>query len=352
MIIHIDNQGIKEKLKDETEIKMQVGRLRSKYTRRNIDARKLASEIMQGKAFICGSVIDPNLKTLEAYNVHNFEIFCIDVDNTDINNIISKKELMNKIYEDLGIGPIIAYDTFSSVDEIPRYRLVYQFEKPIETSFQYREMYQRLKVLYPDIIDVQCANSNRIWQGTNKKVSVNPRLPLVTEDFFVKLKEKTSNLDILGLKRNKKSSKIVYKDVKYISCDLKLNWMYKDEIVSSVKSNIDILEFMQNEGFNAIDNDGVYYRGVCPFHEGADNIHGFFVNTNSQKAYCATHECSGGDVIDITQTIYNLSFYDALQKLIKEYDIDLSSKCYRRNPYPLIEDTNEYDEFIEEESFD
>ena len=349
MIIHIDNQGFKEKISDPTEVKMQVGRLRSKYTKRNVDARQLASEIMKGKAFICGSVIDPSLKTLEAHNVHNFEIFCIDVDNTDSSNIISKKELMMKIYNDLGIGPIIAYDTFSSTDEIPRYRLVYQFEKPIKTSFEYKEMYQRLKALYPTIIDVQCANSNRIWQGTNKKVSVNPKLPLVREEFFTKLKEKTNSLEILGEKRNKKSLKIKYKNVKYIPYDLKLNWQHKNEIIETVKSSIDILDFMKNEGFNAHDNDDMYYRGICPFHLNADNIHGFFVNTNSQKAYCATHECCGGDIFDITQTIYNLTFYEALQKLITDYDVNLCGHCYKRNPYLLIEDTDEYDEFIIEE---
>lgn len=354
--IHIDNVALKEKLNDLDDIKMQIGRLRTYRTKRVVTLNELASEIMSGKAFLPCEVIDGNAKCLESWNVKNFQLLCIDVDNAE-GRIYTSKEVMTMFYNDLGIAPIIKYDTFSSTDQVQRFRLIYVFNKAIPTATEFQDIYRRLSYLYPDIIDVQCSNSNRVWQGTNKIVNFNSKMPIIDKDSFVhNLRNKTSNIEVGGTRITKKSFNLAYKTVKsFIRKNLNLNFQYLDEIVSIVKDEIDILAFLQEEGFIVKDGNDKYKRGICPFHEGADNSHGFFVNIDTQKAFCMTHQCTGGDVIDITQTIYSISFYDALQKLISDYNIDLPSYCYKKEKKELYNTSNlfneniDYSKFIEEE---
>lgn len=264
---------------------------------------------------------------------------------------------MNMIHNDLGIAPVLKYDTFSSTEEIPRFRLIYLFDRAIATATEFQDIYRRLNSLYPDIIDVQCSNSNRVWQGTNKIVNINPKMPIVNvSKFITDLRAKTPDVEVGGTRITKKPFNLAYKSVKsFIRNDLNLNFQYLDEIISNIKEQIDILDYLTDEGFVIKDGNDKYKRGVCPFHENADNIHGFFVNMETQKAFCMTHQCVGGDVIDITQTIYSINFYDALQKLISDYNVDLPSYCYKRenkelyNTDNLFSENTNYNKFIEEE---
>lgn len=354
--IHVDNVALKEKLSDPDEIKMQVGRLRTYKTKTILTVNQLACAIMSGKAFLPCEVIDGNARCLESWNVKNFQLLCIDVDNSK-GKIYKSKEVMNMIYNDLYIAPVIQYDTFSSTSDVQRFRLIYLFDKAIPTATEFQDIYRRLNVLYPDIIDVQCSNSNRVWQGTNKRVNINPNMPIIDVVKFTRdLRAKTPNMEVGGTRIVKKPFNLAYKSVKsFIRNNLHLNFQYLDEIVSNIKEQIDILVYLQDEGFVVRDGNDKYKRGVCPFHEAADNQHGFFVNMQTQKAFCMTHQCSGGDVIDIVQTIYSISFYDAIQKLISEYNIDLPSYCYKRekqelyNTSNLFVDNTNYNKFIEGE---
>ena len=84
-----------------------------------------------------------------------------------------------------------------------------------------------------------------------------------------------------------------------------------------VKEQIDIVEVISQ--YVQLSNSK---SGLCPFHD--DHNPSLNVNQSEQYFYCFGCRM-GGDVITFIREIENLSFIGALQYLVDQFGIDLSS---------------------------
>ena len=165
--INIDSQGFKQKPSDEKDLNFITGRIRAKAST-EVTLEQLCNYIGRGHTFISGCVIDTTIKKLNASNTQNYAFFGLDIDNKGFQ--VTPKQMIDEVKAKLGadVEPTIYYETFTSTPEHKRFRLLYFFEKPIATHQDFKTMYNRLKILFPNCIDQATSNANRLWFGTNE----------------------------------------------------------------------------------------------------------------------------------------------------------------------------------------
>lgn len=86
-----------------------------------------------------------------------------------------------------------------------------------------------------------------------------------------------------------------------------------------IKQEINPLDFLQHELSNVtLNKQGWNEGGLCPFH--ADTKPGsFHVNSESGAFKCFSCGTKGGDIIDFTMVLYDLTFPEALVKLAEDW---------------------------------
>ena len=92
--------------------------------------------------------------------------------------------------------------------------------------------------------------------------------------------------------------------------------------VVGLKKSIDPVQFYQKEGQEVNTSGGNPWRdaGVCPFHEDRE-AGSFFIHRGSGAFKCFACDCKGGDIIAFTQKMHDMSFYDAIKKLAREWRV-------------------------------
>lgn len=92
--------------------------------------------------------------------------------------------------------------------------------------------------------------------------------------------------------------------------------------VSSIKEKIPVKAFYEQEapGLDFYGRSVWARAGLCPFH--ADKSTGsFYIHKHAGAFNCYSCNAKGGDIISFTQKKYNLTFKEACQKLIKEWNL-------------------------------
>ena len=322
--INVDTTGFQAKPKDEKDLNYITGRIRSK-TPVTITIEQLRDLIAKGHTFISGCVVDTTIKKLSAGNTCNYAFFGLDIDNKGFQ--VTPKMMIDEVKAKLGedIEPTIFYETFTSTPEQKRFRLLYFFETPIASHDEFKQMYNRLKILFPNCIDTATSNANRLWFGTNKPhtVRINPNFKLLGKDFFEKL-ETLVPLDKCGGIARKT-------DVTYSICNLdevedvyKYVWFKKDrnsiaELSDYVKQSIPIEVYVEMMGGELHDH-GDYLSGCCPFH-GGDNPHAFVVYKASNSAFCFSKQCVAGDVINLCKVFEDKTYFEAIKTLLNRFEL-------------------------------
>ena len=324
--INFDSQGFSQKPSDIKDLNYITGRIRAKAPM-EITLEQLCTLIGQGHTFISGCVIDTNIKKLSADNTQNFAFFGLDIDNKG--HQITPQQMIDEVKLKLGedVEPTIYYETFTSTNEHKRFRLLYFFEKPILNHQDFKRMYNRLKILFPNCIDQATSNANRLWFGTNKPhtVRINPKFKLLGDDFFKRLEE------IVPLD---KCGGIARKDtVKYAKCDLanvdnvyKYVWFKSDEksvyeLAEYVKDNVPIEQYVELMGADLVDH-GDYYNCACPFHNG-DNPTAFVIYKATNSAFCFSKNCCAGDVINLCKVFENKTYFEAIKTLLNRFQLSV-----------------------------
>lgn len=324
--INIDSQGFKQKPSDEKDLNYITGRIRAKAPT-EVTLQQLCKYIGQGHTFISGCVIDTTIKKLNASNTQNYAFFGLDIDNKGFQ--VTPTQMIDEVKAKLGadVEPTIYYETFTSTSDHKRFRLLYFFEKPIATHQEFKAMYNRLKILFPNCIDQATSNANRLWFGTNKPhtVRINPNFKPLGEDFFKRLEE------VIPLD---KKGGIARKDaISYAKCDLeqvddvyKYVWFKNDdesiyELAEYIKDNVPIDHYVEMMGADLTDH-GDYYNCACPFHQG-DNPTAFVIYKASNSAFCFSQQCVAGDVINLCKVFENKTYFEAIKTLLNRFELDV-----------------------------
>ena len=323
--INIDSQGFYQKPKEAKDLNFISGRIRAKAPI-EVTLEQLCNYIGQGCTFISGCIIDSTIKRLSADNTHNYAFFGLDIDNKG--HQITPQKMIDEVKRKLGedVEPTIYYETFTSTPEHKRFRLLYFFEKPISNHQDFKTMYNRLKILFPNCIDQATSNANRLWFGTNKPqtVRINPNFKLLGEEFFEHLKE------VVPL--DKKGGGIARKsDISYAKCDLtnvddvyKYVWFKSDEksvyeLAEYVKDNVPIEQYVELMGADLVDHSD-YYNCACPFH-GGDNPTAFVIYKATNSAFCFSQQCVAGDVINLCKVFENKTYFEAIKTLLNRFEL-------------------------------
>lgn len=324
--INIDSQGFKQKPSDEKDLNFITGRIRAKAPT-EVTLEQLCKYIGQGHTFISGCVIDTTIKKLSANNTQNYAFFGLDIDNKGFQ--ITPTQMIDEVKAKLGadVEPTIYYETFTSTPEHKRFRLLYFFEKPIATHQDFKTMYNRLKILFPNCIDQATSNANRLWFGTNKPhtVRINPNFKLLGEDFFKRLEE-VIPLDKKGGIARKEAISYAKCDLEHVDDVYRYVWFKNDdetiyELAEYIKDNVPIESYVEMMGADLTDH-GDYYNCACPFHQG-DNPTAFVIYKASSSAFCFSKQCVAGDVINLCKVFENKTYFEAIKTLLNRFELDV-----------------------------
>ena len=324
--INIDSQGFKQKPSDEKDLNYITGRIRAKAPT-EVTLQQLCKYIGQGHTFISGCVIDTTIKKLNASNTQNYAFFGLDIDNKGFQ--VTPTQMIDEVKAKLGadVEPTIYYETFTSTSDHKRFRLLYFFEKPIATHQEFKAMYNRLKILFPNCIDQATSNANRLWFGTNKPhtVRINPNFKPLGEDFFKRLEE-VIPLDKKGGIARKESINYAKCDLEHVDDVYRYVWFKNDdetiyELAEYIKDNIPIDHYVEMMGADLTDH-GDYYNCACPFHQG-DNPTAFVIYKASNSAFCFSKQCVAGDVINLCKVFENKTYFEAIKTLLNRFELDV-----------------------------
>ena len=98
-----------------------------------------------------------------------------------------------------------------------------------------------------------------------------------------------------------------------------------EDTVDRIKSACNIVDVVGQ--VVSLKRTGANYKGLCPFHN--EKTPSFVVSDSKQIFTC--FGCGAkGDVIEFTKRYYGLDFLEAVQKLAKDYGINLPERSYSR----------------------
>lgn len=194
--ITLDNMSYKEKPSVEEVAKIQT-RLKKVDSVKEVTVKDLLNYIKLGHTII-PSIMSGGTKR---ENWLEQQIFEIDIDNTEDNNIIQAEEVI-KLFVDNDLPPFAYYHTFSSTVGKPKFRILFKTAEPI-TEINKAEFIIKTLVDFAPQADKACTNVSRLFHGTNgeeKEVIMLDENAIITLDDVVKIytpnnKETTNKKD-------------------------------------------------------------------------------------------------------------------------------------------------------------
>ncbi|MBS5936797.1 hypothetical protein [Clostridium sp.] len=152
----------KKPSKSETAaIQKRIGSLKKEVT-----VKELVKAIEEGRSFKAAA-----LNGNKNLNWESQQVFCIDVDNDErsINKYgMLTPEVAYDRFERLGIAPTFYYESFSSTNEKPKFRLVFLTPEPVYDVRIRNSIQIALMNIMPEG-DRACKDLSRLFHGTNKK---------------------------------------------------------------------------------------------------------------------------------------------------------------------------------------
>lgn len=106
-------------------------------------------------------------------------------------------------------------------------------------------------------------------------------------------------------------------------------------VIAEIKSNLDIVDYIESSGVSLRASGPGRYKGLCAFH--SERTPSFVVSSNFQNYKC--FGCgAGGDIIRFVQDYENLDFIETVKKLADEagVEFELSGESHSKYDYKLI----------------
>lgn len=306
--IKVSEKGYKEKptTKDIKEITFKFKR---KETNKSLTYKEIAKMFEDGHSCILAD-FNINSEDIKTSSINSISCIALDIDSKD--KPADMFEMIAIIYKKFGAYPVINYCTFSDTDNT-RFRLVYRLEDKIDVEV-YKMLYKALQWKIKQL-DQQTSNPNRIWAGTNKKVTYNEN----NKPFAIGTIIKLINAYELMLKRKNKTKKIELKGEygKYEN-DCYINPKFKKEVMEYIINRINLKDFIENKFGGSFKKNGDIFVGCCSLH-GGDNPSSLVI---SKRIYtCFTH-CGTGNIFTVAKKYYGINNFSMIAfKLSEEYNL-------------------------------
>ena len=285
---------------------------------KEVTFKELKSIISEGRSFILANFID-GANGITKDLIKNIPAIGLDVDSKE--NSIKIQDLIKDIHDRFNVFPIIAYNTFSDVDNT-RFRLIYQFGQAI-TDQEYQEVYKGFLALYGQYLDSQTGNCNRAWAGTNKAVSGFEIDNIITDE----IKEKIKSFAPKEVKRvfAPKTCNPIKFDNEILNRSY-IKSKFKDEICDIICNSIDIKSFILDKFGGSFTDKGNKSVGCCSLH-GGDNKGALVIYKDTNTYRCYTH-CGSGNVVSVAYKAYNTNdFSSVVFQLMNDYKIDIPKEA-------------------------
>ena len=150
-----------------------------------LSVKELANHIVRG----C-SIKPSLLRTTKSDSYVSSNIVALDVDNKD-NNIVSIDEFL-ALSRQAGLHPFLIYESFSSTNDCPRYRVLYRFNKTITDAQEIDKLYNYVWQQFPDVpLDHSVRYYSILFGGKSIKLLSNSTniIPDLSNVSFIKKKQ-------------------------------------------------------------------------------------------------------------------------------------------------------------------
>lgn len=291
------------------EIKKVTWEFWKDYTTHNLGYDTIASLIGNGHSFIFAE-FKKGCNNIQVDSIESISCIAMDIDSKE--KPVNMYEMISIVYNKIGAYPIIAYNTFSDIDNT-RFRLIYRLSDKIDAE-TYKVLYKALQWKFKQL-DQQTSNPNRIWAGTNKKVEYQKNDKPITLQVMIKLINSYNSM----LKRKEKVKKVEligefkkYENNSYIKSE------HKEDVIEYLIQNINLKDFIEKHFGGRFRRTGDNFTGCCCLH-GGDNKSSLVI---SKRIYTCFTRCGTGNIITVAKKAYNVSNFSIVAfMLAEEYNL-------------------------------
>lgn len=276
--VHVDTECYKNKPKDFYNIKP---RLQNNNAIQEIELEELINKIKLGYSISPGVMVNG----MSSNNWTEQSLFMIDIDNNETEIPILELHRAIEICKNNNVLPIFSYYTFSHTKQIPKYRLAFLLDKPINDMVIREKIVSTLIDLFPQS-DKACKNADRIFLGTNKQVNIyNLNNRIKTDDILRIAPKPNANLNSNNT----------------LSCNL-----------TNAQKTFDLLGYMcRDNQISHTTNDITYFK-TCSICGHKDCLR-YYPKTNTFYCYGANGSV-GGSIIDYLMANEKLTIQQAMSK--------------------------------------
>lgn len=302
---------------------IEIGKIWNSLKPEELTLSELKSELEQG------ATITQYVECTDGvYFIH----LILDIDNEDVERIITIDNAVNELEQHFGVKPMLYYESFSSTSEKPKFRLVYDLIDDIEQGV-FTQLYKYLSICIP-WIDPSLGQEKHIIFGTDKEVFINKDFEPIPLDIINSLIEKSecicessSGIDYKGI--NIDSSIEVEYDVDYRAVDEKrlidyVNHEFNiEEVFTSFYPSMSI-DYQENSNY-------ISYK--CPYHSSENQGYNFIWYKHTNYMECKSHNCGTFYPMDVLKKEYKTNDpCTAYVNYCKQTGIDIN--------YSYVEDKN------------
>lgn len=137
----------------------------------SLSTPEIIRRITLGRMYTSGE-IRKNVGSSNKYRAHNKSIFVFDIDNKT--DAVSFSDI-KRLFDSRRIHMFFAYETYSNTDELPRYRILFAFDKAYNGIYVKRiqnAIHLLIESKYPGILDTSCFDDTHTFFGCSSERNV------------------------------------------------------------------------------------------------------------------------------------------------------------------------------------
>lgn len=162
--VHIDTKSFTQK-PTSNEVGGIKTRLQKDASPSIVTVEELAQKIRTGHSISPGIMAGMSAKDWKEQ-----QLFLVDIDNEEAGPILRPKDA-KRICEEYSLSPAFYYQTFSHSKDKPKFRIAFIMDSPIFDEDIRKRIIEILVDIFPQS-DKSCVNADRIFHGTNKRVTL------------------------------------------------------------------------------------------------------------------------------------------------------------------------------------
>lgn len=316
--VHIDTKGYTQKPTSK-EISGIKTRLQKDASFSLVTVEELAQKIRTGHSISPGI-----MEGMSAKDWTEQQLFLVDIDNEEDGPILHPKDA-RRICSGYGLSPAFYYQTFSYCKEKPKFRIAFIMDTPVFEETMRKRIIEILVDIFPQS-DKSCVNADRIFHGTNKRVTLLSESARISWESIRSITLPTRNKTRLSDPPRHPSGRS------------------NPELEEAIR-HFDLFEYLKERNGNFRRNNNSIVFNDCEICGHHDNLM-YVADTNS--FYCHSKDV-GGSIIDYLIHAEGLTQAQAIHKLKHELtgpewttplpfdEVKLPAFPTESLPYPLNE---------------